>query len=145
MGIFLPVTDHSSTRCRQLLREMHYHVLVKHHACDTFSAVCCEQVEVLNLGNVQVSKSGLSRSPVYRHVPGEQPATIDEDVRVPATCWCKVALALALRLAPPHLLERGSDARRIAFFEKPNLEALRIFHVQHSECPLAARLSLFWE
>src|SRR5256885_15685332 len=32
--------------------------------CDTFSAVCCDHIEVLNLRNVQVRKSGISRSPV---------------------------------------------------------------------------------
>src|ERR1700757_3517930 len=46
---------------------------VQQAACDTFSAVGCEHVEILNLGNIQVSKSGISGSPVYRHVPGELP------------------------------------------------------------------------
>ena len=46
---------------------------VQQATCDTFSAVRREHIEVLNLRNVQVSKSGVSRSPVYRHVPGELP------------------------------------------------------------------------
>src|SRR5580658_1694036 len=46
---------------------------VQQAACDTFSAVCCEHIEVLNLRNVQVRKSGVSRSQIYRHVPGELP------------------------------------------------------------------------
>jgi hypothetical protein len=47
---------------------------IKQTTCDTFSTVFCEHIEVLNFGNVQVGKSGVSRSPAYRHVPGELPA-----------------------------------------------------------------------
>jgi hypothetical protein len=102
---------------------------VKQATRDTFSAVYCEHIEVLNLRNVQVSKSGVGRSPVYRHVPGELPVK-DRDEAGPSSrhLFLQVSLVLGLRLFPPHFLERGSDARRVAFFEKPNLNGLRVFH-----------------
>ena len=43
----------------------------------------------------------------------------------------ELASVLGLRLFPPHVRERGSDTRRIAFFEKPNLDSIRNFTVQH--------------
>src|SRR5580693_1169489 len=107
---------------------------VQQATCNTFSAVCCEHIEVLNLRNVQVRKSGVSRSQIYRHVPGELPVK-DSDEAGPSSrnLFLQVPLVLCFRLVPPHVLERGSDARRIAFFEKPNLDGLRVFHVHHSK------------
>src|SRR5580692_1466881 len=102
---------------------------VQQAACDTFSAVRREHIEVLNLRNCQVSKSGISRSPVYRHVPGELPVNSSDEAGPSSRhLFLEVPLVLGLRLFPPHPLERGSDARRVAFFEKPNLNGLRVFH-----------------
>ena|ERR1700721_492488 len=50
--------------------------------------------------------------------------------RVRTQSMAKPLTSVGLGLFPLHLLERGSDARRVAFFEKPNLNGLCVFHVQ---------------
>jgi hypothetical protein len=105
---------------------------VQQAACDTFSAVCCEHIEILNLRNVQVSKSGVSRSPIYCHVPGELPGNGSDEAHPSSRhLLAQVATVLGLGFVPTHDLERGSDAWRIACFKKPNLEGLPVFHVQY--------------
>jgi|SRR5215471_13602399 len=54
---------------------------VKQTTCETLSAVGCEHIEVLNFGNLQVSKSTIRRLPVYRDVPAELPINESDDAR----------------------------------------------------------------
>jgi len=99
---------------------------------DTFSTVRREHIEVLNLRNVQVSKSGISRSPVYRHVPGELPVnSSDETGPSSRHLFVQISSVLGLRLFGPYLLEGGGYAWRVAFLEKPNLHGLHV-SLQHS-------------
>jgi len=62
-------------------------------------------------------------------VPGELPVNRGDEAGPSFRhLLLQVPLVLGLRLFPPYLPERGSDVRRVAFFEKPNLNGLRFFH-----------------
>ena len=96
---------------------------------NAFSAEFREHIEVLNLRNVQVNKSGITRFPVYRHIPGELPVKGCDEARPGSRhLFAEVALVLSLRLVPPHVPERSSDGLWIAFFEKSNANELRFLH-----------------
>ena len=67
----------------------------------------------MNLRNVQVSKSGVGRSPVYRDVPGELPVKDSDEARSSSRhLLVQVVPVLGFRLVPPRVLERGSDATK---------------------------------
>jgi hypothetical protein len=102
---------------------------IKQSARNTFSAEYREYIEVLYLRNVQISKSGVSRSPVHRHVPRKLAVNGSDKTRPGSRrLLVQIPPVLTLRLVPPHVLERSSDARWIAFIEKPNVNGLRVFH-----------------
>ena len=127
-GVIARMQSHSDAYYRRMPCRFRFRA-VKQLARNTFSAEYREHIEVLNLRNVQISKSGVSRSPVYGHVPSKL-AVKGSDKTGSSSCQLLMQIlpVLALRFVPPHVLEGSSDARRIAFFEKPNVNGLRDFH-----------------
>ena len=96
---------------------------------NAFSAEFREHIEVLNLRDVQISKSGVSRSPVHGHVPGKLAVNGSDKARSGSRrLLVQIPPILPLRLVPPHVPERSSDGLWIAFFEKSNANELRFLH-----------------
>ena len=127
-GVVTLMQSHSDAHYSRMARRFRFRAF-KQSARNAFSAEYHEHIEVLNLRNAQISKSGVSRPPVQRHVPGKL-AVYGSDKTRPRSrhVLVQISSVLALGLVPPHVLERGSDARWIAFFEKPNVDGFRVFH-----------------
>lgn len=103
---------------------------IKQSARNMFSAKFRQHIEVLNFRNVAISKSGVSRLPVHRHVAGKLAVKGGDKTRaVSGLLLLQISPVAAFRLVPPHLEERGSDARWIAVVEKPNVNRVRVCHM----------------